>query len=347
MLLRISKTVLIFLAVTALVTWYGCGSDAKQESKSMEQIRTEEGVPVKVEEVSYKSFQKKLSFFTQLEGIKEATKASMVGGRIEKILAKVGDHVVKDQVIIQFAEDNPGLQYEQAKSALDNAEKTYRRMKALLEAGETSQAGFDGAETNYLVSKRNFESLKQMLYVQAPFTGTIVEMKVNESDNVKNEVPLFKIAQINMMRAKVWANEEEIVMIKKGMKAYTEIGGKRFNGRVSDISMAIDPMRRAYYAEVEFENPGLALKSGMTADVKILVYDNPKAIVVPRNVVMKDADGMYVFIANNNTAAKRYISNGRDEGINYEITSGLQTGEKLITQGIALVSNGTKVKVIQ
>jgi multidrug efflux pump subunit AcrA (membrane-fusion protein) len=52
--------------------------------------------------------------------------------------------------------------------------------------------------------------------------------------------------------------------------------------------MAIDPMRRAFYAVVEFDNPGQVLKSGMTADIKILVYDNPKAIIIPRNIIMKD-----------------------------------------------------------
>jgi membrane fusion protein, multidrug efflux system len=343
MLNRFIKTVLILLPAVMLIS--GCGSEA-QESKSMEQIQTEEGVPVRVEEIKYQPFQKNLSFFTQLEGIKEATKGSMIGGRIERIRAKVGDNVVKDQVVIEFAEDNPGLQFEQAKSALENAEKTYNRMKALLAAGETSQASFDGAETNYLVSRRNYESLKQMLYLQAPFTGTIVEIKVNEGDNVKSDIPLFKVAQVNRMRAKVWANEDEISMIRKGMKAYTEIGGKKFNGAITDISMAIDPMRRAFYAVVEFDNPGQILKSGMTADVKVLVYDNPKAIVIPRNVIMKDNNGMYVFVEKENSAAKKYISNGRDEGINYEVTGGLSIGERLITQGNAQVNNGSKVKVI-
>jgi membrane fusion protein, multidrug efflux system len=335
----------VLILISAVVLFEGCGNQV-QETKSMEQIQTEQGVPVRVEEIKYQPFQKNLSFFTQLEGIKEATKGSMVGGRIDRIRAKVGDRVVKDQVVIEFAEDNPGLQYEQAKTGLENAEKTYNRMKALLAAGETSQAAFDGAEANYLVSKRNFESLRQMLHLQAPFDGTIVEIKVNEGDNVKSDIPLFKVAQINRMRAKVWANEDEISMIKKGMKAYTEIGGRRFNGVVSDISMAIDPMRRAFYAVVEFDNPGLVLKSGMTADVKVLVYDNPKAIVIPRNVVMRDNKGMYVFVEDNDTAVKKYISNGRDEGISYEVSGGLSTGDKLITQGSAQVNNGTKVKVI-
>jgi membrane fusion protein, multidrug efflux system len=342
-MLRKMKSILIFIFAALLFT--GCGKEI-QEAKSMEQIQTEEGVPVRVEEVTYQSFQKNLSFFSQLEGIKEATKASMVGGRIDRIRAKVGDNVAKDQVIMEFADDNPGLQYQQAKTALENAEKTYNRMKALLDAGETSQASFDGAETNYLVSKRNFESLEQMLYLQSPFAGTIVEIKVNEGDNVRNDVPLFKVAQVNRMRAKVWANEDEIASIRKGMKAYTEIGGKRFHGIVSDISMAIDPVRRAFYAVVEFDNPGQVLKSGMTADIKILVYDNPKAIIVPRNIIMKDNSGIYIFIEKDNIAAKRYISNGRDEGLNSEITTGLNVGERLITHGNAMVNNGSKVKVI-
>jgi membrane fusion protein, multidrug efflux system len=342
MLNLIRKTVMMLL-IAAFIA--GCGQEV-QETKSMEQIQTEEGVPVRVVEIKTQSFQKDISFFTQLEGIKEATKGAMVGGRIDRVRAKVGDNVAKDQVIIEFAEDNPGLQFEQARSAFENSERTYKRMKALLDAGEIAQANFDGAETNYLVSKRNYESLSQMLYVQAPFAGTIVEIKVNEGDNVKNETSLFRVAQVNKMRAKVWANEDEISMIKKGMKAYTEIGGRRFYGTVSDISMALDQMRRAFYAVVEFDNPGQVLKSGMTADIKILVYDNPKAIVVPRNIIMTDSDGMYVFVENENMASKRYIMNGRDAGINYEVTGGLSVGEKLITQGNALVNNGSKVKVI-
>jgi membrane fusion protein, multidrug efflux system len=345
MSIRFIKTVLMFF-ISSLVIFIGC-SEEKQETKSLEQIRNEEGVPVKVKEIKAQPFQKTLSFYTQFEGIKEATKGAMVGGRIDRIRAKVGDQVVKDQVIVEFAEDNPGLQFDQAKTAFENAEKTYHRMKALLDAGETSQASFDGVEANYLVTKRNLESLTQMLYVQAPFSGTVVDIKVNEGDNVKNEVPLFKVAQINRMRAKVWANDEEIGMIKKGMKAYTIINDKKFIGIISDISMAIDPMKRAFYAVVEFDNPGLVLKSGMTADIKVLVYDNPQAIVIPRNLVMRDGKGIYVYVTNDNMASKRYIANGRDEGINYEVSAGLKPGEILITQGSALINDGTKVKVIQ
>jgi hypothetical protein len=50
-------------------------------------------------------------------------------------------------------------------------------MKTLLVAGETSQANFDGAETKYLVDKRNFETANQALFIDAPYDGVIVETK--------------------------------------------------------------------------------------------------------------------------------------------------------------------------
>ncbi len=337
--------VLIF-SLTSLFLFQSCGKE-KVNAKSMEEIRAEEGVPVKVEVIQYQPFQKYISFFAKLNGIKEATKGAMVGGKIEKIKTKVGDYVKKDQVVIEFAEDNPGLQYIQAQNAFENSEKTYQRMKVLLEAGETSQANFDGAETQYLVAKRNYEALRQMLFIESPFNGTIVDIKVNEGDNVKSEAHLFTIAQLTKMRAKVWASEKEINDIKKGMGAEIEYDGKVYQGKVVEVSMAADQYKQAFYAEVEFDNSKLSLKSGVTADVKILTYKNDNAIVIPRNLVMTDEKGGYVFLENNGKAEKRYVSNGKDSGINYEIRNGLSVGDNLIIEGAALLDNGIKVKLIQ
>lgn len=342
---KIAASILLF-AVPVLFTT-GCGGDEKTSAKSMEQIRSEEGVPIKIEVVKYKPFEKYYSFFAKLSGIKEATKSALIGGKIEKINAKVGDKVKKDQVIVQFAEDNPGLQYEQAKNAYENAEKTYKRMKALLEAGETAQANFDGAETQYLVAKRNYEAMKQVLFIEAPFDGTIVDIKVNEGDNVKNETHLFAISQLDKMRAKVWATEEEIAHIKDGMKAEINFNGKIYTGKVVETSIAADRMKQAFYAEVEFYNPRLELKSGVTMDIKILTYSNKKAVVIPRNLVMTDENGTYVFLENNGKALKQYVGNGNDSGINYEIKTGLKPGDKLIIEGGALLADGNKVKTIQ
>lgn len=333
-------------AMSLLLFFTACGDD-KEEAKSMEQIQGEEGIPVQLETVKHQPFEKFQSYFSKLAGIKEATKGAPLGGKIDKINFRVGDYVKEDQIVVQFPVDHPGAMYEQAKAAFENSEKTYERMKTLLAAGETSQANFDGVETQYLVNKRNYEAAYKLVFIEAPFSGTIVDVRVKEGDNVKSEASLFTVAQLNKMRTKIWITEKEINDIKKGMTASIMVGGKEYRGKIVEISMSVDPYKQAFFAEVEFDNPKNELKSGVTVDVKILVYENPKAIVVPRNLVMTDENGRFVFVEKDGKAEKRYISNGNDSGIYFEVSQGLNVGDNLITRGAAQLTDGIKVNVIQ
>lgn len=334
------------LMLLTLLFTAGCGGDDKKD-KSPEQIRSEEGIPVRVEEIKYQPYEKYLSFFAKLTGIKEATKGAMVGGNITKVNSKIGDYVKEGQVIVEFDSDNPALQYNQAKTTFENSEKNYLRIKALYEDGETSLAAYEGAQTQFEVAQRNYLSLRKMLFIESPFDGYIVNLKVNPGDGVKGEAPLFTVSQIFKMRSKIWVSEKEIVQFKKGMTAITEFGGQKFVGKVIEIAMAIDPAKQAFYVEVEFDNPRSTLKSGLTNEIKILTYENPKAITIPRSLVMNDENGSYVFVNDNGKASKRYISNGSESGLMYEISSGLNTGELLIVKGASQLEDGSKINVIQ
>ena len=343
--LKFLGLILIPAALSVLLIT-GCGSK-EEKAKSMDQLQQEEGIPVKVESIEYKPFEKFKNYFAKLSGIKEATKTSKFGGKIEKINFQVGNYVEADQVVIEFPYDDPGSVYEQAKVTYDNSKKTYERTKVLLDSGQTSQANFDAVEAQYLVNKRNYEIARKLTFIEAPFSGYIVDVKVNVGDNVKGDSPLFTIAQLNKMRARIWITEKEISEIKPGLTAEMEFGGKVYRGKIVEQSMAIDPARQAFYAEVEFDNSKRELKSGVTVEIKVLIYQNPKAITIPRNLVATDDNGQYVFVENNGKAEKRYISNGQASGIYYEISKGLQVGDKLITKGSSQLTDGIKVKVIQ
>lgn len=339
--MKSKKLFITFLILSAFLFTY-CGGDEKSE-----QTISENAVPVKVEQIKYQPFEKYVTFFSKLSGIKEATKGAMIGGKIEKINFPVGAYVREKDVVVEFDTYNPAAQYEQAKAAFENLKKNYDRMKTLLQAGETSQSNFDAIEAQYLVAKRNYESVRQMLFIESPFDGIIVDMKVHPGDNVKGEAHLFTVAQTNKMRSKVWVSEKEIYQFKKGMKVNTEYNGEKFTGRIVEISMAIDPMKQAFFVEVEFDNPRGILKSGVTTEIKILTYENPKAIIIPRNLVNKDENGLYVFVIKNDKAEKRYITNGQESGLYYEVSNGLNEGDLLVVKGSAQLDSGTNVKIIQ
>ena len=345
--LKVLKTSLIIILSALTITLLQACGDDNVESKSMEQLRSEAGIPVQVEEVKNQPFEKYLSFFSKLSGIKEATKGSMIGGNILNVNAKIGDFVKMNQVIVEFDTDNPALQFNQARTTYENAERNYERTKVLYDAGETSLAALEGVETQYRVAKRNYESLKKMLYIEAPFDGYIVDIKVNPGDGVKSEIPLFTIAQLYKMRSKIWVSEKEISQFKKGMKAVTEFNGQKFVGRIAEIALAMDPAKQAFFVEVEFDNARGVLRSGITNEIKILTYENPNAIIIPRNLVINDDKGSYVFTASEGKAVKKYISNGNESGLYYEISKGLQPGEMLIVKGGSQLEDGIKINVIQ
>ncbi len=345
-MIKLVKLPFSLALIAGLMVFSACGSE-KKEARSMSAIQAEEGMPVKVQVLQKRYFHKDLGFFAKFRGIQETTEGSKIGGRVDKINYTVGTFVQKGTVIAQFPEDAVGAGYEAAKSAYENSKKNYERGKALLEAGEMSQSNFDGLETKYLVDKSTFDKQRQLIFIDAPFDGTITEIKVNEKDNVPEKTPLFTIARLNTVVAKIWATESEIKQIKKGMKAAAKSEDKEFTGIVSEVAITADPKNQAFYAEIEFANPNLELKSGVTAEIKIRVYENQQALVIRRNLIAEDENGKYVFVENNSTAVKKYVSVGLESDIDVEITNGLDAGDKLIVKGNASLTNDAKVKVIK
>ncbi len=325
----------------------GCSSQDEAGSKSMEQIQKEEGLPVVVQPIQLQKFDTDLTFYGQFKGLQETIVGAMIGGRIDKILVKPGTAVRKDQVIIRFPEDSPASQYQQAKSAYENSKKTYQRMKALYDAGEIAQAQYDGIATKYSVDKRNYETMKDMLELDAPYNGVLTELMVHEGDNVKSKTPLFTVAQLNKMKIRIWLSDSERLLIKKGMPVLARAGGKTFPGIVNELSMSVDPMKQAFSADLIFDNPNREILPGLTADVKVILYENEQAVVVPRSLVKKNDTEPYVFLAKDGKAFQQKVTIKNESGIFYEIGSGLKAGDPLIVKGNARLTDGSKIKVVK
>ncbi len=338
-------SLLILIAIIAL-SLFACEKE-KKETKSIEKIRAEKGIPVEIKKIEKSEFVKELHFFSTLKGAKEAVKRSMTADKIKKINANVGSYVKEGQIIVEYPTDNPSLQYEQAKVGYENAKKTYERMKALLEAGETSRQNFDNAKTQYLVQKRNFESLKQILYVESPISGYITDIPVNEGDEIGTGKPLFTVAQINKMKAKFWSSEEEIAKIKKGMSATIEYSGSGRKGRISKVAMAMNPKRKAFAVEAIFQNSDKELISGVTVEIAVKIYENPDAIIVPKNLIVTRGDKNWIFVEKDGVAEKREVEIGMQNGVSVEITKGLKEGENLINCCQNQLSDGVKVQVVR
>ena len=340
-----NQTISTLLIITASTFLFSCGQE-QVESRNMEQIYKEEGVPVKTVMVEPRMFETELSYHAVLSGIEESSAYAMVGDKVEKILVNVGDYVQKDQVLMTFPTDNPGAQYAQAKVAFDNAKMAYERVENLFKTGGISQQELDNAKAGYDVAAANWDAVQQSVQVRAPISGYVTKVNVRESDNVRRDDELFTISKTNKLKAKVWVSESEIQQVKKGLPAQAVWNDSTITGKVVQVDMAMNQQVQAFGAVIEFENRKNCITCGVTADVIIKTYKNPNAFVVERKNILNDQDGSYVFMVNSGNAKKRSVKLGKQEGIEIELLEGLEPGDELIVEGQLLLEQDSKVKII-
>jgi membrane fusion protein (multidrug efflux system) len=74
----------------------------------------------------------------------------------------------------------------------------------------------------------------------------------------------------------------------------------------------------------------------------------PNAFLIPQPAVQRDFDGSaFVYIVGpGNKAMRRKVAADRTQGTNWVVTSGLKAGDKVITQGLANLKQGMKVRPV-
>lgn len=318
------------------------------DEKLTPHITETNAIPVKVQNVGYQKFYKELTFYCTLTGIKESTKGAMVADKVEKIFFKPGDKVSERQIVMKFPIDNPTLQYEQTKTNFETTQKTYNRMKELLKKGEISQQNFDNIEAQFLVAKRNYESIKQILFVEAPISGVLSNLYVFEGQQTEIGKPLFTISVLNKVRAIAWASETEVMYLRSGMKAKIIWNRVEFPAEISSVSLKMDEKMKGFRVEVVADNPKYILKSGTTVEVEIPIYENPKAIVIPKTLVQRTIDNHeYVFVEENGIAHKRFITVGKTNSGFVEVIDGLNPNDRLIIEGYSSIYDGAILNVVK
>lgn len=341
---EIIKILPILLMFSLMLT--SC-DDEQIESKNMEQIYREEGVPVKVVKVQKENFLNQLTYNTYLSGIKESSASAMVGGRIEKVLVRVGDFVKKDQVVVTFPTDNPATQYFQAKVAFENSKNTYERYQKLFDAGGISAQDLDNVKTQYEVNKANWETTQKMVRVLSPISGYVTKVAVKESDNVKEETLLVTVADLRNLKASIQVAEDEILDIKVGTKASAEWQGNKIEGKVTQVDMAMNPATQSFNADVVFDNSKQLVKAGVTADIIIEGDSDENSVTVERKNIVKKGNDYYAYVLENNVAKEKKVELGKSSGLFTEITRGLNENDLLIVEGQMFLENNVKVKVIK
>ena len=109
--------------------------------------------------------------------------------------------------------------------------------------------------------------------IKAKIGGIITAKLTNEGEMIGPGSPLFHIIDIKQVKIVVQAEEQDLPMIKEGQKVVfvtPSYRDKQFSGFIERVDWTADPETGRFPLHVKAENPGLALRAGMTAKVYLL-----------------------------------------------------------------------------
>jgi multidrug efflux pump subunit AcrA (membrane-fusion protein) len=123
--------------------------------------------------------------------------------------------------------------------------------------------------------------------------------------------------------------------------------GEPFEGRVREISPAVDAETRAAKVRIQLNNSRGRLKAGMFVQGEIVTGAPSQAIVIPAAAVYRDdrsAKESFVFVVENGQAVRRRVRIGQEWDQNLQIVQGLKPGDLLVAELSIELAEGVHVK---
>jgi multidrug efflux system membrane fusion protein len=355
------------LAALVLLT-AGCGNkDAVQAAKPQSA-----GAPVRVATVASRTMPVELQAIGNVEAISTVTIKAQISGQLVGVHFKEGDFVKKGQLLFTIERPPFEAALRQAEGTLAkdeaqalNTKLDAERYRGLGKEGVVSKQQVDaaGATANAMAAtvaadKAAVETAKinlEYTSIYSPINGRTGTVGVKEGNLVKaNDVPiLVTINQIEPIYVSFAIPEQQLAELKqysntKSLKvdAMPQGGSQHFQGRLTFIDNSVDLTTGTIKLKATFDNAAHALWPGQFADVNMTLKSQPNAIVVPTAALQTSQNGTYVYVVDENLTAKQQpVKVGWNVGEDTVIASGLQSGQRVVTDGQLRLTPGAKVDI--
>jgi RND family efflux transporter MFP subunit len=321
------------------------------------EVGPQEGAEKRIKTVTLQELQPTVfQHFIDLQGKVEAEESvpatAKMPGMLTRVYVKNGDQVKKGQLLAQVDDELIRRALLELDVQLKTAQDLYNRQKGLWDQKI-------GTEVQYIQAKTNLESIEQRIAttneqlaqskIYAPISGTVDLVILKAGQSIAPGMPLCNIINFGDLKVKGAVTEAYAAKVRNGdmVNVYFPDLKKEIQSRVTYVSKSIDPMTRTFVVECRLPaNP--EYRANMIAVMKITDYTNPKAIVVPVNVIQNGEEGEFVLAAdktgaNQATAKKVMVKQGTNYNGMVEISNGLKAGDWIISTGYQNVNNGETV----
>src|SRR5215472_11507101 len=365
--MKTDKVLYAIITILAVVL-AGCNNrDAVQASRPQPA-----GAPVTVAAVSSRTMPVNLQAIGNVESISTVSIKAQISGQLVGIHFKEGDFVKRGQLLftierppfeaaLRQAEGTLAKDEAQALNARLDAERyqglgregvvSKQQVDAALAASNATQATVAADKAAVETAKINLEYTK----IYSPIDGRTGTVGVKEGNLVKaNDVPiLVTINQIEPIYVSFSIPEQQLAELKQysaqkplTVDASPQGSSQHFDGHLTFIDNAVDTTTGTIKLKATFPNQQRALWPGQFVDVRLTLKSQANSIVVPTAALQTSQQGTYVYVVNQDmTAQPQAVKVSWTVGDETVIASGLQPGQRVVTDGQLRLTPGAKVDI--
>jgi RND family efflux transporter MFP subunit len=143
---------------------------------------------------------------------------------------------------------------------------------------------------------------------------------------------------------RVGVPDSYINKVQKGQRAVIHVYGldDAIDGVVDEVGALADTTTRTFTVNIAVDNKDSLLKSGMICTADIITGSDTK-VLIPVDSVISLPEGDVVYTVDGGTAKKTPVTVGDISGDKITITSGLEIGDRLVTEGQFVLNDGDTV----
>jgi cobalt-zinc-cadmium efflux system membrane fusion protein len=177
-----------------------------------------------------------------------------------------------------------------------------------------------------------------MAVIRAPVSGIVADKQITPGQLLQSgSTAAFTVANLSQVWVLAQIAPSDIASVHLGDTARIDPGNGTgpFHGTVQNISPSVDPNTRAVMARIVAPNPGDLLKKQMYVHVAIQSGRVSTGLLVPVAAVLRDDENLpFVYVAlPDGSFARRHVNLGYRDSQNYNVTSGLESGDRVVANG--------------
>lgn len=355
---------LAFCAILA-----ACGKSSSQ--KSARASGPPPAVPVGVATVKQRNFDVYLTGLGSVQAFNTVSLKTRIDGQIMQVNFREGQDVKTGALLIQIdprpyqvALQQAQAQLQKDEAQLTNAKAQYERNRVLYEQGviakqdlDTLQASFGTFEGTIAADKATIESAKLNLTycsIRSPIDGRVGLRQVDPGNYVTaaGNTPMLIITQLHPIAVVFTLPEDQLQQVAGQMRKGTlEVDAysrddvtKLATGSLLTIDNQIDQTTGTARLKGIFQNTESTLWPNQFVNIHLLLQQLKNSITMPAAAIQRGPNGTFTYAVDaNNTVQMRPVQVALTQGNTVVVTSGVEPGERVVTDGQEKLQVGMKV----